>query len=114
MRVKQLLELEHQTSALQRRGFAPSRKRGFRSGDGGGDFSCVCERHAGRHSALRRIEYLAKPPARASGALTVDEMTQLAHARGALICFAHMSSNGDAGAAAALSAAARATPPHAA
>jgi hypothetical protein len=46
---------------------------------------------------LRRIEYLAEPPARASSPLTVDEMTQLAHARSALICFAHMSSNGDAG-----------------
>jgi hypothetical protein len=41
MRVKQLLELEYQTSALQRRGFAPSREGGFRSGDGRGDFSCV-------------------------------------------------------------------------
>jgi hypothetical protein len=29
--------------------------------------------------------------------LTVDEMTQLAHARGALICFAHMSSDGGCG-----------------
>jgi hypothetical protein len=36
---------------------------------------------------LRRIEYLAKPLARTSGALTVDEMTQLAHS--AFICFAH-------------------------
>jgi hypothetical protein len=49
IRVKQLLELEHQTSVRQRRSFAPSRERGLRSGDGGGDFGCVCERHAGRH-----------------------------------------------------------------
>jgi hypothetical protein len=80
MRVKQLVELEHQTSALQRCGFAPSRERGFAAATAVATFSCVCERHAGRHSALRRIEYLAETPARASGALTVDEMT-LARAR---------------------------------
>jgi hypothetical protein len=41
---------------------------------------------------LRRIEYVAEPPARASGASAVDEMTQLAHS--ALICFAHVYSYG--------------------
>jgi hypothetical protein len=45
----------------------------------------------GRYSAWRGIEYVGEPPARASGALTIDEMTQLAHTRGALICFAHTS-----------------------
>jgi hypothetical protein len=39
----------------------------------------------------------AEPYPEAISALTVDEMTQLAHARGALICFAHMSSKGGRG-----------------
>jgi hypothetical protein len=36
---------------------------------------------------LRRIEYVGESPARASGALTIDEMRQPAH--GTLIFFAH-------------------------
>src|ERR1700722_1481813 len=95
MRVEQLLELEHQTRTRERRGFTPGRERGFRSSDRSADFGRARDRHAGRHPALRRIEYVGELSAPAGGALAVDEMTQLAHARGALICFAHISSNGE-------------------
>jgi hypothetical protein len=87
MRFEQLLEPEHQARALERRGVAPRRERSFRSGDGGIDFSSACGWHASRHPALRRIEYVGESPARASGALTIDEMRQPAH--GTLIFFAH-------------------------
>jgi hypothetical protein len=81
MRVKQLLELEHQSRALQRRGFAPSRE------------GCFAAATAVATSAAFASGTRAATRPRASGALTVDEMTQLAHPRGTLICFPQMSSN---------------------
>ena len=78
MFVEQFLELEQHARALDRRGFAPCGKRGFRGGDRRIDLGDARERHPRRNRARRRIEHVAEAAARAFDLLAADEMRQRA------------------------------------